>query len=366
MAYTEFAGVLCLALVALLSLLAVSFYFMKPSLRGHTYGSTHINGYFRSLLVANAVQAFGTVMNFKWAAERGVTSGSFCSAQGGIKQAGNIATALWFFVLAVHLFNLLFLRQKSTEAGFWCTIVGGWSLVIFVVVIGPTAVETTAKGPYFGISGAWCWITSNYPQEQIFLEYFFEYLSAVFCCVIYTTIFLRMRGNLVAPDKRWRLRFLPSGEAWKLARRDRIDTSMVQAVRQMMWFPIVYILLIVPITIVRRSEYGGAKVPFWVTILTDCIFNLTGLVNVVLLVETRRRMPLIVTQLPQYTRPRQTIRQTLMKACSIEPFTIERSETAEKFYIEGLARSAANSRQGSRRSSLEVTVPAQVHVNRTP
>jgi hypothetical protein len=55
-----------------------------------------------------------------------------------------------------------------------------------------------------------------------------------------------------------------------------------------------------------------------------------------------------------------------MKACSIEPFTIERSETAEKFHIEGLARSAANSRQGSRRSSLEVTVPAQVHVNRTP
>ncbi|KAJ7859282.1 hypothetical protein B0H13DRAFT_2356175 [Mycena leptocephala] len=130
MAYSELPGVICLALTALLSLLSVSFYFMKPSLRLHNYGNTHINGYFKSLLLANAIQSFGTVMNFKWAADREVTSGVFCSAQGGIKQAGNVATALWSLVLALHLFNLLFLRLKSTKAGFWCTIIVYTSLLI--------------------------------------------------------------------------------------------------------------------------------------------------------------------------------------------------------------------------------------------
>jgi hypothetical protein len=83
----------------------------KPSFRLKNYENTHINGYFNALLLANALQAIGTVMNLKWAADGGVTAGGLCTAQGpytadsrdpgsellpgGIKQAGNIATALW-------------------------------------------------------------------------------------------------------------------------------------------------------------------------------------------------------------------------------------------------------------------------------
>jgi hypothetical protein len=172
------------------------------------------------------------------------------------------------FVLALHLFNLLFLRMKSTNVGFWYTIAGGWSFVVLIVVIGPTAIQTSAKGPYFGISGAWyvatclvpkptmrltlnfnrCWITSQYPQEQIFLEYFLvrsspclressyvpdltsqEYLSAGFCLILYTSVFLRMRGNLVHANGKWSLRFLPRGESWQLSMsRDLIDSAMLQ------------------------------------------------------------------------------------------------------------------------------------------
>jgi hypothetical protein len=91
---------------------------------------------------------------------------------GGIKQCGNIATALWSvpapnaqefvadhfcraFVLALHLFNLLFLRTQSTVLEFWCTIVCGWSIVAFIILIGPTVIQTPEKGPYYGVSGAW-------------------------------------------------------------------------------------------------------------------------------------------------------------------------------------------------------------------
>ncbi|KAJ6572225.1 hypothetical protein B0H19DRAFT_1133019 [Mycena capillaripes] len=351
MAYTELPGVICLGLAALLSLLSVSFYFMKSSLRLHNYGKTHISGYFRSLLLANAVQSFGTAMNFKWAADGGVEAGAFCSIQGGIKQAGNIATALWSFILALHLFNLLFLRAQSTKAGFWWTIVGGWAVVVLVVIIGPTAIQTRERGPYFGISGAWCWITSNYPREQIFLEYFLEYISAGFCIILYTSIFLRMRGNLVHQEGKWTLRFLPAGETWQLSlRRDLIDSSMLQAVHKMMWFPIVYTLLIVPITIARLTEFSGGRVPFWATVISDVIFNLTGFANVLLLVATLKLMP-DVTQLPDFSTARQAIRKSLWVTNGITPFTIARSDTAEQFNIERLARiESANS---SRRSSID-------------
>ncbi|KAJ7096100.1 hypothetical protein C8R44DRAFT_989402 [Mycena epipterygia] len=347
---SEFPGVICLGTAALLSLLSVLFYFMKPSLRLQNYKNTHINGYFRSLLLANAVQAFGTVLNFKWAADGGVIPGAFCSAQGGIKQGGNVATALWSFVLALHLFNLLFLRLQSTNTGFWCTIVGGWSLVIFVVIIGPTAIQKPEHGPYFGISGAWCWITSEYPREQIFLEYFLEYVSAGCCIILYTFIVLRMRGNLLCQNHKWSLRFLPPGESWQLSlRRDLIDSAMLQAVQKMVWYPVVYTLLILPITLARLSQFAGANVPFWATVVTDVIFNLTGFVNVLLLCATRKLFP-DARELPEFSTARKDMRKSLFKAGGITPFTIGSSDTAEQFHIQRLAR--VESARSSRRSSL--------------
>ncbi|KAK7059797.1 Git3 domain-containing protein [Favolaschia claudopus] len=331
MAYPEFAGVLCLALVALLSLSSVVFYFLRPSLRLHHYHNTHISGYFQSLLVANGIQAFGTVMNFKWAADKGVTSGPFCSAQ-------------------VHLFNLLFLRLKTTKVGFWCTLVIGWIFVALIVGIGPAALQTRSKGPYFGVTGAWCWITSNYPQEQILLEYLLEYLSAGLGFVLHATIFLRMRGNLLQEDGKWTLRFVPRGESWQLSmRRDIVDSTMLQVVQQMMWC-IVYTLLIVPISLARLSQFAGARVPFSITIIAAMIFNMTGFANVLLFASTRKLLP-ASDELPEFNVARKEIRKSVWVAGGVTPFTITRSETAESFNAERLER--AGSANSSRRSSLD-------------
>ncbi|KAJ7150858.1 hypothetical protein C8R43DRAFT_886991 [Mycena crocata] len=324
----------------------------KPSLRLQNYGNTHLNGYFRSLLVANALQAFGTVLNFRWVVERGVTNGPFCSAQGGIKQAGNVATALWSLALAMHLFNMLFLRLKSSMVAFWGTIVAGWSIVVFIVLIGPTVIETSERGPYFGVSGAWCWITNKYPKEQIFLEYFLEYVTAGICLILYTIIVLRMRGNLVHQDGKWSLRLLPPGESWQLSiRRDIIDSAMLQ---------IVYICLILPITLARLSQFAGANVPFWATIVTAVIFNLTGFVNVILLAATRKIFP-DARELPEFSTARQKMRKSLFAAGGVTPFTIDHSDPAEAFNIQRLARAeSARSSRSSSVSSIDSTEkPAQ-------
>ncbi|KAJ7199152.1 hypothetical protein GGX14DRAFT_373230, partial [Mycena pura] len=345
----------CLALAALLSLLSVAFYFMvrKPSLRLQTYGNTHINGYFWSLLLANAVQAFGTALNFKWAVDGGVQSGLFCGAQGAIKQGGNIATALWSFILSVHLFNLLFLRTRSTKLGFWSTIVGGWGVVVFIVVIGPTAIQTPQRGPYFGISGAWCWITSQYHQEQIFLEYFLEYVSAACCIFLYTVVILRMRGDLVCENGKWSLRFLPSGESWQLSlHRDLIDYTMLQ-VPPDICVQVVYTLLIIPISIARLSQFAGASVPFWATVLADVIFNLTGFANVVILLATRRLFP-DTRDLPTFATARQAVRKSLFTRGGITPFLIAHSDSAEQFDV--ARRSHARAPSGA--SSVESGVCA--------
>lgn len=72
------------------------------------------------------------------------------------------------FMIALHTFNLLFLRRKMTALGQWLTIAIGWTAVLFIIIIGPLAIQTPEKGPYFGISGYWfvsvCLNSDNTPR----------------------------------------------------------------------------------------------------------------------------------------------------------------------------------------------------------
>ena len=136
--------------------------------------SVNIMPYFVSLLIANLLQAVGAMINAKWITERAVEAGALCSFQGGVKQAGNVGTALWYvmcdflsqkrnlrsfhrsFVLSVYVFRILFLRTMSSPVLRYVTLCIGWLAIVFVVAIGPIAIQTKERGPYFGPSGYWC------------------------------------------------------------------------------------------------------------------------------------------------------------------------------------------------------------------
>jgi len=245
-----------------------------------------------ALLLANIVQASGTMLNFAWVSQEGVVSGGFCSIQGGTKQFGNVATSFWACMLSIHIFNLLFLRMGVTRYAFWGTMICGWGLVLTVVLLGPLAVQRPEIGPYFGPSGPWCWITDSYPMEQIFLEYFLEYVAAGVSFLLYLAVLLRVRGNMIYTGGTWRFRNVPDGEAWKPAfSRDLLDTAMLSMSKLMVWYPIVYTALLIPITITRLASFAGDNVPFGATVIADIIYNLTGLFNVIIFIMLDRMFP---------------------------------------------------------------------------
>lgn len=328
--YTDFGrnGVVALSTAGMLSLTAVLVASLCVVPRLASYKRTQILGYFLCLLVSNIVQSTGTVMNIKWIQLGKVVYGPFCRAQGGIKQAGNIGNALWTLIIAFHLFDQLFLRYRISRPFYLLTVLFGWSFVILIVVIGPAAIETPSKGPYFGISGDWCWITDEYRLEQTFLEYFFEYFSAGFSFLLYTAILLRVRGNLIIENRRPRLRFVSKEDRWQLnLGRDFTDLSVSRAVKQMVWYPVAYSVLIIPIGLARLSEFAGRSVPHWATIVTDVIFNLTGLVNVLVFVVTHRLFPEIHS-LPQYVTPRKQISKSIHARHGVEPFMLGFGQSA--------------------------------------
>ncbi|KAJ6499676.1 hypothetical protein C8R47DRAFT_1111335 [Mycena vitilis] len=316
------------------------------------YAHTHFQAYFICLLLANTMQAWSSTMSLKWVEMHGVVDGPFCSAQGGITQGGNLGSALWSFVISWHLFNLLFLRYKTPKMISWGVIVFGWSFVFTIVFLGPVAIETVNRGPYFGVSGLWCWITASYHTEQIYLEYFFQCLSVAVNFLLHVLTLLRVRGNLLRVDGRWRMRFVPLGDSWQLSLgRDFTDSSMLRLAQHMIWYPVAYAATTLPMEIVRMVEFCGMEVPLWAQALTGAIFNLGGFVNVVLFLGARRFFP-DAGSIPEFTERKDSKDvDAIVAQYGVVPFTLTRPPSEVDA---ALARTTTRDTMGDVKSVMSV------------
>jgi len=233
-------------------------------------------------------------------------------------------------MLSLHAFRLLFLRSRLWNGSKWLILVLGWSFIALVVAIGPLVVQKKTLGPYFGPSGYWCWITQQYPASQICLEYMLEWMSAFFSFVLYVAVLLRVRGNLIQDTAgKWSLRWIPRSESWQLGfARDYLDSCLVKMAAIIVWYPVIYTVLIVPISIARFASYAGARVPVAFTFLADVIFALGGFANLIHFHSTRRRMP-DVTTMPDLSMPRSRMDKDSSHAFGITPFTPMKSSDSD-------------------------------------
>ena len=118
-----------------------------------------------------------------------------------------------------------------------------------------------------------------------------------------------------------------------------VDSSMMQVAARMVWYPVchlvrlffslfnnrhdcqvAYTILLLPVTISRFYAFSGHDVSFRVTIFSDFVFNLQGVVNVALLLATRRFVP-DTTGLPLF-EPRKRISLSSPEAFGITPFVL--------------------------------------------
>ncbi|KAJ6617302.1 hypothetical protein B0H10DRAFT_1878453 [Mycena sp. CBHHK59/15] len=280
----------CLSLIAvvgLLSAISLSAFNTRSSIGQHLFVRTHVAAYFISLLFCDLVQAIGSILNAKWIRGMAVEVGDVCVLQGVLKQIADVGTAFWTFVIALHTFCLLFLELKSRRFVLWTTLIAGWSGIATIVMVGPATLDTTHRRPFFGISGYWCWITPEYPTERVTLDYMFMFMAAAFSFVLYSLIFLRMRGNIMLSGKG--IQFQRSGTSeW---RGKQFENKAMAIARQMLLYPVAYTILILPIAASRFSSWSGNDVPFPVTIFSAAVFLLSGIVNVTLFTTTRRILP---------------------------------------------------------------------------
>lgn len=161
---------------------------------------------------------------------------------------------------------------------------------------GPLGLATAARGPFFGISGYWCWISDSYGPERIVLDYLMMFLSASFSFLLYSLVFLRLRGNILLVERGIRFRSVDKSTAWQIyssqSTTDTHHANVVSVAKHMLLYPVAYTILLVPIAACRFAEWTGREVPLGGVIFSDGIFLLSGLVNTTLFVTTRRILTL--------------------------------------------------------------------------
>jgi len=127
----------------------------------HRQVSIHTQGYFWlvNLFVADFVQSLGLVTVFHQLSQDHVEAGAFCNFQGFMINSGDIASAIWSFIIAVHTFFLLaggrryraWVAEKSMSGNTrWFLCAAVWVFVIFIGVIGLILIQRIhpEKGPF--------------------------------------------------------------------------------------------------------------------------------------------------------------------------------------------------------------------------
>jgi len=122
--------------------------------------------------------------------------------------------------------------------------------------------------------------------------------SAAFSFILYSLAFFRLRGNISVagnkisfhrrPEVRCRRK---SDETNTKTDGQRIELYLTTVAKHMLWYPVVYTILVLPVAISRLSTFSGVSVPFSITIFTASVFMLHGFLNTVLFCTTRTILP---------------------------------------------------------------------------
>jgi hypothetical protein len=146
----------------LLITLAVKWYRERKESKGSFQQvSIHTQGYFWlvNLFVADFIQSLGLITIINQLLRNQVVPGAFCNFQGFMLNSGDIASAIWSFIIAVHTFFLLaggrkyrtWVAENSTSGkSRWILCALVWAFIIFIGVIGLILIAPIhpEKGPF--------------------------------------------------------------------------------------------------------------------------------------------------------------------------------------------------------------------------
>lgn len=246
--------------------------------------TTHVHWYFLSLLVSELIQAIGGIINVRWIADATVTQGKTCTAQGVLKQFGDVGCALASLAIALHTFFTLVFRWRPNPTSKLPLLVVAAIWIALALIIG-ISFATHRHKVYYGDTQYWCWITSDYPVQRIVLEYLWMWITAFANIILYIPMALALVYDATVAVNGWHVRIVKNPKSYRDDRRPEMKLAI-----KMLVYPAAYTITVLPIAICRWLGFdsqGCSRVPWAATVFADLIFASSGFLNVLLYMITR-------------------------------------------------------------------------------
>jgi hypothetical protein len=227
------------------------------------------------------MQGLGAILNIKWTSSGKVFCSATCDAQGIIQVIGETGVAMGTLAITIHTFLVIFFRWSPGPKANWIwkvVIAFIWFYTILFGCIGyarhhrPTNSNDTIDS-FFTPTPYWCWISGHFGPERIAGEYFWLWFAAFSSIALYTLLFFRVRGNITVDPLDWRrVRFqwkrwnansseAEPGNAYfassgRGARGGEAGKDAAKEALSMIWYPVTYTILVLPLSIVRWFTFS--------------------------------------------------------------------------------------------------------------
>ncbi|KAI9462443.1 hypothetical protein BJY52DRAFT_1210803 [Lactarius psammicola] len=274
----EISAVSASAIVILSAYIVYSAVSIRPGSRRRWRLESPVHLFLLNQLVCDLIQALGGLMNMKWAFDGTVHQGTFCTAQGLIKQLADVGTALSAGNVAIYTFSIVIFRLKPTDPNMFrasLIVAGIWVSIILDVAIN---VGINGASRFYGPTGPWCWIAREFRIQRTVADFMWMWISAFSSLLAYLAVFLVLKGFISVEG--WRVR-------WTYGQESPIILRSHDLAYKMLAYPIIYIITVLPLAAARYSEFSGHKPPFAVTVIADGFYLSSGLLNVLLYAYTR-------------------------------------------------------------------------------
>ncbi|KAA8904407.1 G protein-coupled glucose receptor regulating Gpa2-domain-containing protein [Sphaerosporella brunnea] len=272
-------GLIVISTMALLSLIATScaatFIIYRVS-NGKQYQKTPLR-YNQSLililnlLLADFQQALSFCFSLHWLYKNAIIAPTgVCSAQGWLVQIGDVSSGMFSLCIALQTFYIIVLQRRFPYKRFVLGVCAVWVFCVTLSIVSPIIHHGEGEELYVA-TGAWCWISSRYRDERLFVHYLWIFTCEFGTLILYAIIFTFLRRN-----------------AKKNAASGVHTRTMYRVARLMLVYPVTYTCMTLPLAAYRMASQSGKTLSDSILVFAGACMASCGWLDVILYLVTRR------------------------------------------------------------------------------
>ena len=216
-------------------------------------------------------------------------------------------------------------------------------IAVFAIILTSIAPAAHGWGVYSS-AGAWCWISQEYESLRLGTLYIWIFLTESLCIIIYGALWFKLS------KVRKNIHMMNNSDTIS-------DYKIKRAAMLMALYPLVYVMLTLPLASTRMALYAHKPVPNWVYIMDGCMQASCGYVDCILYVFTRRALLRddLKTPLPSPTESQHPVRGEQFESMPTIDTEMAQSEMARSLPSSSEEKIPNNEPRGMRASSGQLS-----------